>query len=91
MPGPEPPLRDGAAVRWSRFKIATNVGSGVTCSPPSHVSIPPHIPLTRHRLPSTTRDSPSCLSLIALGQHLEFEPIFEGGCYPSAEAAKSSK
>src|SRR5256885_15349499 len=38
MPSPEPPLRDGAAVRWSRFKIATNVGSGVTCSPPSHVS-----------------------------------------------------
>jgi hypothetical protein len=25
MPSPEPPLGDGAAVRWSRFKIATNV------------------------------------------------------------------
>jgi hypothetical protein len=29
---PEPPLRDGAAVRWSRPKIATNV-VGVICSP----------------------------------------------------------
>src|SRR5256885_14170462 len=29
----QPPLGDGAAVRWSRLKIATNVGSDVTCSP----------------------------------------------------------
>jgi hypothetical protein len=35
---PEPLLGDGAAVRWSRPKIATNVGSGVICSHPSRVS-----------------------------------------------------
>jgi hypothetical protein len=29
---PEPPLRDGTAVRWNRLKIATNV-VGVICSP----------------------------------------------------------
>jgi len=32
MLSPEHPLRDGAAVRWSRLKIATNV-VGVICSP----------------------------------------------------------
>jgi hypothetical protein len=31
MLSPEPPLRDSAAVRWSKLKIATNV-VGVICS-----------------------------------------------------------
>ena len=39
---PKPPLRDGAAVRWSRLKIATNV-VGVICSPE------PREPLVRLR------------------------------------------
>jgi hypothetical protein len=55
------------------------------------LGIPPHLSLTRHCLPSTTRDSPSCPSPIARAQHLEFKPIFEGGRHPSAEAAKSNK
>ena len=34
MLSPQSPcLETGAAVRWSRLKIATNVGSGVICSP----------------------------------------------------------
>ena len=39
MLSPQSPcLETGAAVRWSRLKIAINVGSGVICSHPSRVS-----------------------------------------------------
>src|SRR2546423_9269157 len=59
---------------------------------PGYISRQSSLPLSRTSLSPFHHARFSQLSITdCLAQHLEFQPIFEGGRYPSAEAAKSSK
>jgi hypothetical protein len=58
MLSPEPLLRDGAAVRWSRLKIATNV-VGVICSPEPRE---PPVPFEKETVTAKTTRSGGALT-----------------------------